>query len=449
MFPAGTGCPLKVTLPEHWKLQQVARSSLPPAEPGDNKWYSNNPQWQRQWYDRIRELVDNYKPDLLYTDGKVPFENEVGLSMIAHLYNSNPQVVYNCKQQQAEGRWVEDLERGVMPGIHPHPWQTDTSIGDWFYNRNWEFRPVSWTIHMLCDIVSKNGNLLLNIVQRPDGSLDPEVEQQLEDLAKWIAIHGEAIHGTRPWLVYGEGGVRTKGGHFKEDFKYGASDIRFTTKGGTLYAIALGWPADGKLLVKSLATPAGEITGVTLLGSKSKLNWKQTSEGLVVTLPAERISEFTAALKVTGKNLKPAPVPLEPVIVQADAKGDFKLDANDADLHGDGIKVKLRDVHASIGAWDNPGAWAAWKVQFEKPGAYEIRLDVAAVHPGIEAAVEIVGETFIARIPQTGDLEKFQACMAGKIEIRQAGIQTLKVRAADAANWNDINLRLVRLSPAQ
>ena len=86
------------------------------------------------------------------------------------------------------------------PGSIPIPWQTDTSIGDWFYNRNWKFRPVSWVIHMLVDIVSKNGNLLLNVVQRPDGSLDPEVEQMLAQLAAWNAINGEAIFGTRPWL---------------------------------------------------------------------------------------------------------------------------------------------------------------------------------------------------------------------------------------------------------
>ena len=234
-----------------------------PAEPNDKAWYSKNPRWQQQWYDEIKELVDNYHPDLLYTDGGVPFGNEVGYSMIAHLYNDSAarnsgqvQVVYNCKQK-SEGRWVEDLERGIMPQIDPYPWQTDTSIGDWYYNRNWKFRPVSWVIHMLVDNVSKNGNLLLNVVQRPDGSLDPEVEQMLEELAEWNAIHGEAIFGTRPWLVYGESTVKAKGRSFKEDFKYNAKEIRFTTKGPTLYAFALGWPEDRKITIRSLAKPAG------------------------------------------------------------------------------------------------------------------------------------------------------------------------------------------------
>jgi len=271
------------------------------------------------WFNEIKELVDNYHPDLLYTDGGVPFGNEVGRSLIAHLYNSDSgrhggktEVIYTCKQK-SEGRWVEDLERGVMAGINPYPWQTDTSIGDWFYNRNWKFRPVSWTIHMLVDIVSKNGNLLLNVVQRPDGSLDPEVEQMLQQMATWIKVNGEAIYETRPWEVYGEGPVSTKGGHFKEDFAYSSKDIRFTTKGKTLYAIALGWPQNGELAIKSLArrgdAKANQIAKVELLGHKGNLKFTQTPEGLVVTLPAEKLSELTCTLKIEGTELHPVSVP--------------------------------------------------------------------------------------------------------------------------------------------
>ena len=290
-----------------------------PAEPNDKAWYSKDPRWQQQWYDEIKELVDNYHPDLLYTDGAVPFGNAVGYSMIAHFYNDNAarnkgkvQAVYNCKQK-SEGRWVEDLERGIKPQIDPHPWQTDTSIGDWFYDRNWKYRPVSWVIYMLVDNVSKNGNLLLNIVQRPDGSLDPEVEQMLEQLAKWNAVFGEGIHGTRPWLVYGESSVKVKGGAFKEDFKYNAKEIRFTTKGGALYAFTLGWPEDHKITIQSLAKPAGSdvnrIKKISLLGYKGKITWEQTPDGLTVTLPEEKVSEYTAALKITGSALTNVPLP--------------------------------------------------------------------------------------------------------------------------------------------
>ena len=425
-----------------------------PAEPNDKGWYSNNPRWQQMWYDRIQELVDNYQPDLLYTDGGVPFGNEVGRSLIAHLYNQdlkrhgNLQAVYTCKQNSF-GMWVDDLERGVMPKINPYPWQTDTSIGDWYYNRNWKFRPVNWSIHMLVDIVSKNGNLLLNVVQRPDGSLDPEVEQALEELATWIAIHGEAIYDTRPWLVYGEGAVKTKGGHFKEDFNYTAQDIRFTTKGATLYAFALGWPKDNQLLIRSLAKPAGEnintITDIRLLGYNGKLAWSQTTNGLAVNLPAQQVSAYTAALKITGAELKPVEFAeiIEPV--RADAKGNLTLAADTAELHGDGIKQETQGGQPNLGFWDRAEDWASWKVQFTKPGTYKLSATCASIHDHPEFVVEIAGRQFTGAAPRTGSWAEFRELELGAVEIQQPGEQVVKIHPKDAKTWKAINLRNLKL----
>ena len=242
------------------------------------------------------------------------FGNEVGLSMIAHLYNSDAalhggqtEAIYNCKQK-SEGRWVEDLERGIMPRIDPNPWQTDTSIGDWFYNRNWKFRPVSWVIHMLVDNVSKNGNLLLNVVQRPDGSLDPRSSRCSRSWPTGRPSTARRSSAPGPGWSTAKAPCKVKGGNFKEDFKYNAKDIRFTTKGATLYAIALGWPEDGQIVVRSLAKPAGEninnITAVSLLGYDGQISWKQTADGLVVTLPEKKVSEYTTGLKIIGTELE-------------------------------------------------------------------------------------------------------------------------------------------------
>jgi len=309
------GVPYDGASSNNWDLYHL------PADPGDRGWYSKNPRWQQKWFNEIKELVDNYKPDLLYSDGGVPFGNEVGLSQIANFYNVNArahggtcEAVYTCKQPSG-GRWVQDYERGVNGGISPDPWQTDTSIGDWFYNKHWKYQPLSWTVHMLVDIVSKNGNLLLNVVLRPDGSLDPEVEAMLHQLADWTAVNGEAIYGTRPWRVFGEGAVRAKGGAFRENMTYSAKDIRFTTKGQTLYAIALGWPDEGKMVIKSLAKTAdpeqNKITKVELLGHSERLMFDQTADGLVVKLPEEKLSDLTCALRITGDDLSPAPVPAD------------------------------------------------------------------------------------------------------------------------------------------
>jgi alpha-L-fucosidase len=426
-----------------------------PAEPGDNGWYSNNTKWQRQWYAEIKELVDNYHPDLLYSDGGVPFGNEVGLSMIAHFYNANAanhggkvEAIYNCKQQ-SEGRWVEDLERGVMPKIDPHPWQTDTSIGDWYYNRDWKFRPVSWVIHMLVDNVSKNGNLLLNVVQRPDGSLDPEVEQMLEQLAQWNAIHGEAIFGTRPWSIYGESAVKVKGGHFNEDFKYNASEIRFTTKGPTLYAIALGWPEDGRLVIRSLAKSAGEninnIVGVSLLGYEGMLEWKQTPDGLVVTLPNKKISEYTTALKITGTELKH--VPIVPVVsaIVPDNKGDITLSAGAAQIEGDKLAVEEHGGLPNLGYWDDPKEHAAWKVHFPAPGVYRVSGSFAAANGDSLLVLECGERKLAVKIPKTKSWDDFQEVDCGKLQIDKAGDAKFTARPQDAASWKAINLRVIKL----
>jgi alpha-L-fucosidase len=129
----------------------------------------------------------------------------------------------------------------------------------------------------------------------------------LEQLAEWNAIHGEGIFGTRPWLVYGESAIKVKGGSFGEDFQYNAREIRFTAKGAALYAFTLGWPEDRKITIRSLAKPVGSdvnrIKHISLLGYKGKINWEQTAEGLTVTLPERKTSEYTAALKITGSAL--------------------------------------------------------------------------------------------------------------------------------------------------
>ncbi|TWT81041.1 Alpha-L-fucosidase [Planctomycetes bacterium CA13] len=422
-----------------------------PAKPGDTGWNSNDPRYHKIWFNEIKELVDNYQPDLLYSDSHMPFGNEVGASLIAHLYNTNEarhagklEAVYTCKQK-SEGRWVEDLERGVMPKINPHPWQTDTSIGDWYYNEHWKPRPVSWTIHMLVDIVSKNGNLLLNVVQRPDGSIDDDVRQSLEQLADWIAIHGEAIYETRPWLVYGEGGVRYRGGSFKEDFNYSARDIRFTTKGPSLYAVALGWPDDGKLLVRSLASVAGKINTVSLLGYDGNVDWQQTDEGLVVTVPTKAVSEYTCALKITGEDLKPAPIPKIIITVSPDKAGNYVLKPDDAELNGDQIKIENKGGQPNVGYWDRADESVAWTLSVDKPGKFNVSALIATAHADGEFVVDAAGQRLVGKPAKTSGWEHFQETQLGSIRIDKPGKHVLTMQARDAKTWKPINVRQLKL----
>jgi alpha-L-fucosidase len=269
------------------------------AEPGDNGWLTNNPVWQRQWYDRIRELIDMYGVDLLYSDSGLPFEN-VGRSLIAHFYNQDLKtkdkkgVVYTCKEP-SNGRFVHDRERGVAEGISEYPWQTDTSIGDWYYRTGQRYMTGPEVIQMLIDIVSKNGNLLLNIVQTPEGDLEEDVIRILENIATWIQDNGIAIYGTRPWKIYGEGpstlGEQEKGqfGGLKDVRKYQETDLRFTTKGKTLYTFCMENPT-GDVHIKSLglSTETGKkVSSIKLLGSTEKIKWTQNGEEVLIQKPTQ------------------------------------------------------------------------------------------------------------------------------------------------------------------
>ena len=267
-------------------------------------------------------------------------------------------------------------------------------------------------------------------------------------MAEWNAIHGEAIFGTRPWLVYGESAVKVKGGHFGEDFKYNAKEIRFTTKGATLYAIALGWPADGKLVVRSLAEPAGKINNVRLLGYNGKVDWKQTAEGLVVTLPEQKVSEYTCAIKITGTGLKPVEIPQVTLAIRAEPNGSYTLGADAADLHGDQIKQEAQGGQPNIGFWDKADEWVSWKVKVEKAGTYKVSASTATVNGEAEFVVEAAGQQLTGKAPQTGDWAEFRETDVGELKIEQPGDQTLKVRPKDAATWKAINLRFIKLTPA-
>jgi alpha-L-fucosidase len=335
-------------------------------QPKENYYCPHGPAYIKQaWFDRIQDMIDRYHPDLLYSDSPLPYPDEFGRKLLAHYYNDSArqhagrvEAVYNCKQN-SQGMWVQDLERGVMDKICPTPWQTDTCVGGWYYDVNLAkrhgYKSTATVIQMLADIVSKNGNLLLNFPPRPDGTLDDDELKILDEMAAWMPINGEAIFGTRPWKVFGEGARKLKGGMFNENnLRYTASDIRFTTKGPAIYALALGWPTDGKLLVRSLAKAAGKIDSVGLLGSSEPIIWSQQDDGLAVTLPKQKPCKHVFVLKIAGgADLEPAPLP-PPNPLDASTDGRFLLKAVDADLHGDSPKYVKDWEKDQIGFWGEP-----------------------------------------------------------------------------------------------
>jgi len=272
---------------------------------------------------RTIDLIDKYGPDLVYfDDNALPLwpVSDAGLKIATHLYNTSIKkhgklqaALFGKKLNEQQRRcMIWDIERGQSNKIEPLPWQTDTCIGGWHYDRrlfdNKGYKSAKTVIHTLADVVSKNGNLLLNIPVRGDGSIDSEERAVVEQVAAWMQVNSEAIYSTRPWKIFGEGpateSVAALDAHGFNEGKgkpLVAEDIRFTTKGKTLYAIMLGWPANNTVTVKSLAAndQQGKVSKVSLLGNDS-LNFQQTSEGLKVQLPEQPPRNEAVVLKIEG-----------------------------------------------------------------------------------------------------------------------------------------------------
>jgi alpha-L-fucosidase len=278
-------------------------------------WTPVSQAWLDDWLARTAELIDEYHPDLLYFDWWIgaPGMRETLPKLAAYYYNQGarrgaPPVLDFKLNAMPPGTGTFDVERGAMTGIQPTPWQTDTSISNasWGYIDGDTYKPATQLLHQLIDVVSKNGNLLLNVGPRGDGSIPDPARAILLDMGAWLKINGEAIYGTRPWITFGEGPTEVVGGTFQDrDAKpYTPQDFRFTTHGATLYAIALGWPEPGEhggeYLIRSLAPSALRcaVRRVTLLGDGSSISFTQAPDGLHLHVPREPVGRHAWVFRI-------------------------------------------------------------------------------------------------------------------------------------------------------
>jgi alpha-L-fucosidase len=280
-----------------------------------------------KFFKRTIDLINKHNPDLLYFDDSImPIYPtcDIGPRIAAYLYNHSMaknggkvEAVMTGKDLKGpDAVWrnalLLDLERGVTNGGETIPWQTDTCIGNWHYQRSLydkhKYKNAKSVIQMLIDIVSKNGNLMLNIPVRGNGTIDEDEVKVLEELAKWMGPHGEAIYETRPFAVYGEGPTTTTTApinHFgsaSDVRKYSPQDIRYTAKGDTVYAFVMGWPKDGKVVLKSLASGSKAfpraVNKIELIGSNGLITFDRDQRALTITLPPEKPNEIAYALKI-------------------------------------------------------------------------------------------------------------------------------------------------------
>jgi alpha-L-fucosidase len=280
----------------------------------DNDWTYVSDAWTRDWLARDTELIEKYKPEVVYFDWWIgqPNFRRVVAQLAAFYYNYAAAHSYTgvIDFKDYSLNWkagVRDFERGQQDHIIADHWQTDTSISNasWGYIEHDTFKTPEFLVHQLIDIVSKNGNLLLNFGPRSDGTIPDEVRATLLAMGAWLKVNGEGIYATTPWKTFGEGPTQVVGGAFHDtDTKpYTAEDFRFTAKGNTVFAIGMACPKDGRATIHSLGWAhegaSLPIGNVELLGSTQKVVWSQGADALDVTLPAGAECNYAYALKLT------------------------------------------------------------------------------------------------------------------------------------------------------
>jgi len=288
----------------------------PPHEEGD----CPSEEFLTLWRDKLREVIDRYRPDMIWFDfGLGRIRESYRREVLAYYYNRasewQREVVVTCKQVPA-GHFnlppltaLTDLEVGKMNSLTPHPWLTDTSVdagprGAWSHVRAVGYKSVERLVHNLVDRVSKNGYLLLNVGPRADGSIPAGARECLRGIGKWLAVNGEAVFDTVPWLVAGEGPTSASGdGHFNEtnEPRFTAQDVRFTSGGNCIYAVCLGRPGDEVTLTtfrqRHYLYPE-DIASVGMLGCDRELPWRLDTDGLTIQTPAKIPCEHACAFKI-------------------------------------------------------------------------------------------------------------------------------------------------------
>lgn len=274
-------------------------------------------QFQDTWAAKVKEVIDKYQPSLIYFDSRLNTIDERHLTDVISYYYSEAErwheevsVTYKVKDLPW-GVGMLDIERGRLGSLAAYKWLTDDAIdwNSWCHVQNPRYKSADRIVTELVDIVSKNGSLLLDVTPTAEGVMPEPVVERLLAIGQWLAVNGEAIYGTRPWKVFGEGPTQIKPGMFGEEktLDFAAQDIRFTTRGKTLYAFALAWPQNStELLIKSLNTydalvEKGEIANVSLLGGDAELSWQHDGEGLLITLPGKKPGDLAFVFKIRLK----------------------------------------------------------------------------------------------------------------------------------------------------
>ncbi|MBD3176822.1 MAG: alpha-L-fucosidase [Armatimonadia bacterium] len=407
-----------------------------------------------RWLTKLKEVIDAYQPDQIWFDfGLADVPDDYKQRMAAYYYNmesewGKPVIITRKGDHLPQGVGVLDIERAKMERPAEQLWQTDDSVAvnSWSWVEGLQLKTAEELVHELIDIVSKNGVLLLNVAPKADGTIPEDQRELLLAMGRWLEVNGEAIYGTRPWAIHGEGPrLYDEGrGFHRDQIDFSGEDVRFTTKAGTFYAIFLGWPGETVTLRNVHADQVAPGAEIALLGHGEALDFDVDDGQLTASLPnlpaSERPCEHAFVLRLEGLELSLSDA------ARFAMPSASVLTAEQAVIDGDQARTEERDGRTNIGFWDDPSESLHWLARIPEPGEYLLQVETASVAAsGLTIECE-VGSVDVD-VPATGGWDAARLIDGGSLTFAEPGIYHLEVRPSDVDAWSAINLWQVRLAP--
>lgn len=430
--------------------------------------------FNKMWFGKLKESVDKYQPDLMWFDfGLARMPHELIREYFDYYFSNHNDAVVTFKNMRWKGITmeqlrkigIEDFEKGRLNRLTEYAWLTDDTItdGSWCFTRQMKLKPKEYVLHVLIDIVSKNGQLLLNIAPKADGTIPENQQEILFFVGDWLKEYGESIYGTRPFVDFGEGPTRLgKSGHFVKVMKFTPNDVRYTTKGkDTVYAIILGRPEPGQLSLLKMFAQDGlaenlEIKSISMLGTEKKVAWEKTDEGLSITAPSVVPEEEAVVYKIKCKELPELLAQAKDLRAKAKAAKQHAeakkrivknglLTAKKAVIKGKTLRLEDLGEKSNLGWWNNPEDYATWKVVIDRPGVYEITGDFAC-EKASTLKLHVKDQSVDFDIPASGGWKNFKTTKGSSTMTFKKGAELMfSLKPADKKNWNAVNVQSLQL----